>query len=179
VLSQPPEVAPAVRRIHDQQEARRLALVRDQVVDDAAALVRQQRVLRLAGGDAVEVVREERLQQLARPRPLDLELPHVRDVERARVRAHSPVLGDDALVLDRHLPAGERHEARAKRDVALVEGRPQQGLHRRLMLMEPKREPPRLRLGSRRRGGRTGSSRVNRYGRPERARTRIAARRCG
>ena len=46
-------------------------------------------------------------------------------------------------------------------------------LHRGLMLLSRKREPPRLRLASRRRGGRTGSSRVNRYGRPERARASL------
>ena len=37
-------------------------LVHDQVVDDPAALVREQRVLRLAGRDSIEVVRERRLQ---------------------------------------------------------------------------------------------------------------------
>ena len=64
----------AVRRVHDQQEAERVELVGDQVVDDPSALVRQQRVLGAARLDPVEVVREQRLEQLARARPLDLQL---------------------------------------------------------------------------------------------------------
>ena len=36
--------------------------------------------------EPVEVVREQALQQLERARPLDLELAHVRDVERRRRR---------------------------------------------------------------------------------------------
>ena len=108
--------------------------VEDHVVDDPAALVRDERVLRLAGLEPVDVVRERRLQQVARGRSLDLELAHVRDVEDARVRAHRLVLRDHALVLDRHLPAGERDHARAECDVAVVEGRPPEGLHPRAML---------------------------------------------
>ena len=71
----------------------------------------------------VEVVREQRLQQLVRVRPLDLELAHVRDVEDAAVAAHRAVLRDHALVLDGHLPAGERHHPRAGGDVAVVQRR--------------------------------------------------------
>ena len=105
--------------------------VDDQVVDDPARLGRQQRVLRVAGRQLVDVVREHRLQDVARRRPLDLDLAHVGDVEDAGVGAHGPVLGDHALVLDGHLPAGERNESRACRHVAVVERRPAQRLHRR------------------------------------------------
>ena len=38
-------------------------------------------------------------------------------------RAHGVVLLDDARVLDRHLPAGERHHARAESQVLLVQRR--------------------------------------------------------
>ena len=72
-----------------------------------------------------------RLQQVAGGRSLDLDLAHVRDVEDAGVGADRAVLGDHALVLDRHLPAGERHHARAGGDVAVVERRPAKRLHRR------------------------------------------------
>ena len=108
--------------------------VDDQVVDDPAVLVREQRVLRVAGLELVDVVRERRLQQVARRRPFDLDLAHVRDVEDAGVGAHRPVLRDHALVLHGHLPAGERDHARAERDVAVVERRPAQRLHPRAML---------------------------------------------
>ena len=78
-----------------------------------------------------DVVREHRLQQLERLRPLDLELAHVRDVEDAGVGAHGAVLGDHALVLHRHLPAGERNEPRAGGDVPVVERRAPEGLQAR------------------------------------------------
>ena len=83
-------------------------------------LVREQRVLRLAGRDPVEVVREEALQQLERARAFDLDLAHVGDVEHAGVGANRAVLLDDALVLHRHLPAGEGDHPRAERDVPVV-----------------------------------------------------------
>ena len=86
----------------------RIDPVGDQIVDDAAVVVGQQRVLRVALAELVEIVREQRLKQLVRVRALDVELAHVRDVEDAAVGAHRPVLRDDALVLDGHLPAGER-----------------------------------------------------------------------
>ena len=92
-------------------------------------LVREQRVLGLADLELVDVVREQRLEQLARMGPFDVDLAHVRDVEDAAVLAHGAVLGDDALVLHGHLPAGERHHPRAERDVALVERRAEQRLH--------------------------------------------------
>ena len=98
--------------------------VDDQVVDDPAALVRQQRVLGLAVGEAFKVVREHRLQEVPGSRPLDVELPHVRDVERSCPRAYREVLVDHPVVLDRHLPARERDEARARGDVPIVERRP-------------------------------------------------------
>ena len=108
--------------------------IEDDVVDDPAVLVRDERVLGVAGLEAVDVVGERRLEQVARRRTFDLELAHVRDVEDAGVRAHRLVLRDHALVLDRHLPAGERDHARAERDVPIVEGRSAQRLHPRAML---------------------------------------------
>ena len=61
--------------------------------------------------------------RLACLRPLDLDLPHVRDVERAGVLADRAVLLDHALVLHGHVPAGERHHPRAEGDVAVVQRR--------------------------------------------------------
>ena len=131
----PLEVRFAVRRIHDEEVAAALDPVDDQIVDDAALLVREQRVLRTTDLDLLDVVREERLEQLPCRRALDLELAHVRDVEDAAVLADCPVLGDHSLVLDRHLPAREGHHSGAQRDVALVERRAKQCLHARRMLI--------------------------------------------
>ncbi len=118
-----------VARVDDEEIVVRIDPVGDQIVDDAAAVVRQQRVLRVALTELVEIVREQRLKQLVRVRALDVELAHVRDVEDAAVGAHRPVLRNDALVLDGHLPAGEGHHPRAGCDVASVERRLHQGLH--------------------------------------------------
>ena len=71
--------------------------------------------------DLGEIVRSVACSSSSRG-PLDVELAHVRDVEDAAVGAHGAVLRDHTLVLDGHLPAGERHQPRAERDVALVSG---------------------------------------------------------
>ena len=70
-----------------------------------------------------------RLQQVARRRPFDLDLAHVRDVEDAGVGSDGPVLLDHALVLHGHLPAGEGNHARPEGDVTIVERRLPQRLH--------------------------------------------------
>ena len=94
--------------------------------------------------DLVEVVREQPLEELLRARALDLELAHVRDVEDAGVGPHRAVLGDDALVLDGHLPARERDEPRAERGVPVVKRRAEQRLHADSILVKtPSGDPPR------------------------------------
>jgi hypothetical protein len=102
--------------------------VGDQVVDDPPTLVRQQRVLRFAGREPAEVVREGALQKLGCMRALHLELAHVRDVEDAGIRPHCSVLRDHSLVLHGHLPAGKRHHPRSELDVPVVERRMQERL---------------------------------------------------
>ena len=99
MILQPAEVGLAVRGVDDQQIAEVVEPVDDQVVDDPALLVRQERVLRLTRADLVEVVRECRLQERGCLRPFDLELPHVRNVEDAAVSPDRAELGDDAFVV--------------------------------------------------------------------------------
>src|SRR5262249_44817673 len=57
-----------------------------------------------------------------------LDLAHVRDVEHADGRAHREMLLANPGVLDRHLPAGERHEPRSGGDVTVMQGRALQRL---------------------------------------------------
>jgi hypothetical protein len=122
----------AIRRVDDEEVLPVREAIGDQVVEDSAALVRQQRVLRLAVGDALEIVLEHLLKEGKRSRAVHVELPHVGHVERAGVRAYSAVLGDHALVLDGHLPTCERNHPRARVDVARVQRRAlQRGLHGR------------------------------------------------
>ena len=107
----------------DDEQVAVLAPVRDEVVDDAAAVVGQQRVLGLAGCHPVEIVREHALQERVCPAPPHVHLPHVRDVEQAGRRAHRVHLVDHARVLHRHLPTGEGDEAPARLRVACVQRR--------------------------------------------------------
>jgi hypothetical protein len=58
-----------------------------------------------------------------------VELAHVRHVEDAAVAADGAVLGDHALVLDGHLPAGEGDEARPGGGVTAMERRAEERLH--------------------------------------------------
>src|SRR5262249_13407878 len=111
----------------------------------ASLLVREQGVLRLARLDAVEVVREQALEKFMRSRALDLELTHVRDVESPGVGAHGAVLLEHPVVLNGHLPPGERHHLRAERDMAVVQGCPQQ---RRRHGADARRRPVSDRVGS-------------------------------
>ena len=69
------------------------------------------------------VVREQRLKQVKRLHSLDLELAHVRDVEDPAVGPDGAMLGNDAVVLNRHVPAGERHHPGAKGEMPLEERR--------------------------------------------------------
>ena len=128
---QPSKICLAIGRIDDEEIAEVVEPIDDQVVDDPAAVVRQERVLRLPGLQLDEVVRQRRLQQLGRARPLDLELAHVRDVEDPGVTAHGLVLPDHPCVLNRHLPARKRNEPSAERDVAIVKRGPEQCLGHR------------------------------------------------
>ena len=142
MVAKPREVGLAVRGIDDQQEAIPSTLVDDQVVDDSAVLVGEERVLGLSGLDPVEIVREQSLQILARARAFDLEFAHMRDVEDAAVAPHREVLRDHALVLHRHLPAGEGNQACAEGDMPVEQGRAKQRLHRPLMLKARAAPPP-------------------------------------
>src|SRR4029453_5878040 len=92
-----------------------------------------------------------------RPRAFDLELAHVRDVEDPGGGADRLVLGDHALVLHGHLPAGERHHARIQRAVPLVERGPAERLHDAGMLQSDLRLPGQAQ--SRRKAGTSSTSR--------------------
>ncbi len=125
-LLQPGVDGSAIRRVDDEIELPVGEAIGDEVVDDPARLVRDERVLRVAVGQLVDVVRENRLQERLPGRAVDVDLPHVRDVESAGVGPDGLVLGDHALVLHGHLVAGERHHARTERDVARIQRRAQE-----------------------------------------------------
>ena len=86
--------------------------VGEQVVEDAAVLTAEDRVLGAAHLQPRDVVREQALEQRFGLRAGGLDLSHVRDVEDAARLADREVLGTDALVRHRHLPAREGDQSR-------------------------------------------------------------------
>ncbi len=129
LLLEPREVLLVVGGVRDGEElAVALEAVGEEVVEDAAVGLAEDAVLGAFVGDLAYVVGEDPLEELLRLRPGRLDLAHVRDVEQAGARADVHVLLADALVLDRHLPAGERNEPCVGGLMTLVERRASEGL---------------------------------------------------
>ena len=112
-----------VTGIGDDQVAVMTEPVDEQVVDHPGVLV-QQRVLGSSDLDLRHVIADQPLQKGERARPFHPDLAHVGDVEDPCVGAHGDVFFPDPVVLDRHLPAGERHHFRAGFDMGFVEAGP-------------------------------------------------------
>ena len=95
----------------------------DEVVEHRGVrLLQEVLVLGPARRDAVEVVRQARLQQGERARALDADGAEMADVEHGGVVATRKVLGDRAGgIRERHLPAAEVHEPGAEVDVLGVQ----------------------------------------------------------
>ncbi len=111
-----------VGRVGDDQVAVAAEPVGEEVIEHAALLVAKTRVLSTPKPNRGDVIGEHPLQKAKRPRPLDLDLPHMRHVEHPRMRPHRRVLLPDPLVLHRHLPAGEGNDLRPELNMPLVEG---------------------------------------------------------
>jgi hypothetical protein len=125
VLGEPLEILLAIRRVHDEQHVVG-ASIHEKIVDDAALGPQHDAVLDAANRKRGHGVRRHPIDERDGARPAYQELAHVRHVEEPRGAANRLMLGDDARVLERHLPSGERHELRAERRVTVVEGRAQQ-----------------------------------------------------
>ena len=122
---QPPLHLGGVGRVRNEQQVVVVAVVDDQVVDDAAGPgVTGQGVLRLAGPDPAEVVAQAAVQELHSALTAHHDLAEVADVEDADRAAHGRVLLEYAgRVLQRHLPAPELGELRPCGEVTIVERR--------------------------------------------------------
>jgi hypothetical protein len=122
MLADPRHILVAVGGVDDQHEAI-VVPVDDQVVQDAAVLAQEGRVLRPPWLQLGRVVGREVLHARLGIAPADLHLAHMRDVEEPRPGAHREVLRADPLVLDRHGVAGEGHHLGAERLVLVVQRR--------------------------------------------------------
>lgn len=94
----------------------------DDVVHKRALPGQQGGVLRLADSQAGSVVAGNLLHQLQCLGALDVDFPHVAHVEESRSLPDGEVFGDDAAVLDRHLPPGEVHHLAPERPVGGMQG---------------------------------------------------------
>src|SRR5690606_32623185 len=90
-------------------------------VDEGPRLGEQPGIERLTVGNAGEVVADEPVHRLQRAGALEEHLTHVGDVEESCRLAHREVLGDAALVLDRHVPAGEIHHPGTQLAVDMIQ----------------------------------------------------------
>ena len=122
------EILVLVAGVDDDEQAVVIRAAGHQVVDDPAVLVQQQRILLLAGLQDFIVAGHEPLELGGRVLAGDLALAHVRHVEQAGVFAGPAVLGQDALILDRHVIAAEAHHPGSQSAVRGVQGRGLQGL---------------------------------------------------
>ncbi len=116
-----------VRRVGHDHEALVGDPIDDQVVDDPAVIGADHAVLRAAHGEPGRVTDQRGGEAGAGAGAADPHLAHVRQIEQSGTFADGPVLVEDALVLDRHLPAGKVDQPAAKRTMALDEGGLQHG----------------------------------------------------
>ena len=122
LLQKPSQVLVVVGGVGHRQERLGAQAVGEEVVEDAAVLAAEDRVLRAAGLQLGDVVAEDALQERLGLRARRRDLAHMGDVEDARGRARGQMLGLDATaVLDGHLPARERDELGPGGDVPVVE----------------------------------------------------------
>ena len=94
--------------------------VNDQVVDHSGVFVEQEAVAAGADGQGSKVLRDQAGKRVQAVRPRNPKGVHVRGVENTRVVAHARVLGQHALVLDRHIPSAEVYHARVESGVTFI-----------------------------------------------------------
>ena len=100
----------------------------DQVVDDAAVGRTDHRVVGAPDGERRRVRDQRAGKRRCRPRALDEQLAHVREVEQADPLADRAMLLEDRRVLDRHPPAGELDHPGAEAGVPVGQRRVVDGL---------------------------------------------------
>ena len=109
VLENIGEILILIARVHAQKEMTRGKAVHQDIVHKSAVIGEQSGILNLAVHEPSGVVRGHMLDQCQRLRAPDINLPHVADVKKARGRAHRVVLGENAGIFHRHIPAAEIH----------------------------------------------------------------------
>jgi hypothetical protein len=109
--------------VHDEKKVFLGQAIDEEIVDKGARGAHQARVMRLTDLQLRRVVARDLLDRVERIAPGDLDLAHVADVEDPRPLADGKVLGHDAGILDRHVPAAETDHLGARGAMAGVERR--------------------------------------------------------
>ena len=122
-VAEPLQVLLDIPRVQHEAVALGPAAVDDDVVHRGAARHREGRVLRLPDRETGDVVARDPLEERQGPRSIHVGLPHVGHVEEPGGGPHGGVLGDEARVLDGHVPTAERDHLGAGGAMDLVEGR--------------------------------------------------------
>ena len=120
MILQPGKIFVRACRVDYEKKFRLADPINDQIVDDSAAFVKQKSVLSLAEFQLFQVVAKHCVQPFACTRTIHNQLAHVRDVENAELGSHSVVFFDNAAVLHRHQPAGERNHLSAALQMLVV-----------------------------------------------------------
>jgi hypothetical protein len=107
VSGDPGEILVHVGRVDDEEVLLRPDAVDEHVVDEGRLRRHQGRVLDLAGGQLAGVVGRQPLDVAQGVPARDQDLAHMADVEEAGLGPDGHVLGDDARIFDRHVPAEE------------------------------------------------------------------------
>jgi hypothetical protein len=120
VFLQPRKVFRCARSIYDQQKFLFPNPINDQVINNAATLVQQKGVLARPDIELVDVICEHGVEPFARAGSLQNQLSHVRNIEDSGMISHGLMFLDDARVLHRHEPPGERNHSGAEPNVFFV-----------------------------------------------------------
>ena len=121
LLAHPRHILLPRARVDDDQVVVLAQLVDHNVVDEAAVGIEHRRVVRLPHLQLRGIVHAQTLHRCQRSRPAKLDVPHVRHVEEADAGAHRHVLGDEARVLDRHVPPAEVDHLRLVRAMRRIQ----------------------------------------------------------
>jgi len=120
---QPCEILVRSRRVYNQQKFLLANSINNQVINDAATLVQQKRVLPGSNIELADVICEHRVEPFARACPIHSQLSHVRNIEDADVVSYGLMLFEDAGVLHRHEPPAEGNDFRAAPHMFVVKRR--------------------------------------------------------
>ena len=117
---QPCEIVFRASRVDDKQKLLIANPVNDQVINDAASLVKEKSVLAHADIEFVDVVCQHGVKPFPGARSFHNQLSHVRNVEDADRVSHSLMFLHDAGVLHRHEPPSEWNDFRAQPHMLVV-----------------------------------------------------------